>query len=580
MTRVEIRDGYAHYECGCKFEVVEIGPPVRLKVVPDVNHLPLNCQRTWELIGEGNTKGVFQLETNFGQQYAKKLKPDNMEQLAALSAILRPGCKNAIRDGVSVTDHYIKRKHGEEPVEYFHPDLQKIVGSTFGEMIYQEQAMQIAQHFAGFDLQQADVLRKAIGKKKADIMAAVKKDFMEGCEKQGIINNEQAEELFGWIEKSQRYSFNKSHAVSYAMNSYVDAFLKAHFPVSFFTARLYYAKDKKPKPFDEVKLLVTNAKMMNINIYPPSFKNDFPHFRRISEQMQVGQAPYNPWDDKIYFGFGDIREVGDSAVAKIKRSSFVAETVLGKPRKDWNWLEFLMFFSQQEVSSTTVVAMIEAGALDYFGMDRTRMIFEYKRYSELTELEQAWLKQNLYGKKETLLDMLREAISLYEIETSKKKPEKAKKPFSNKNRYQKIKGIVQVLEKPPRSLDDTIDWIARVEESRLGTSITANIVDGCKGSEQANCTLLDFVKRRETGSGIFIACQIESIKPHIQNNGEEMAFVTVTDGEISLDSVIFADSWAVIKNSGLCYEENTVMVSGDRSNRGGGLIIKKMWQLS
>lgn len=580
MTRVEIRNGYAYYPCGCKFEVVDVGPPVRIKIVPDVNHLPLQCERTWELMGEGNTKGVFQLETNFGQQYAKKLKPENMEHLAALSAILRPGCKNAIRDGMSVTDHYIERKHGREPVDFFHPDLEKIVGSTFGEMIYQEQAMQIAQHFAGFDLQQADVLRKAIGKKKADIMAAVKKDFMEGCEKQGIINHEQAEELFGWIEKSQRYSFNKSHAVSYAMNSYVDAYLKAHFPVSFFTARLYYAKDKKPKPFEEVKLLVTNAKIMDINVYPPSFKNDFAHFKRVSDQLQIGSAPYNPWDDKIYFGFGDIREVGDSAIAKIKRSAFVAETVLGKPRKDWNWLEFLMFFSQQEVSSTTVIAMIEAGALDYFGLSRTKMIFEYEKYSLLTDKEQAWLKQNLYGKKESFSEMLREAIRLQEIEIAKKKPVKENKCFANKNRVTKAKGILEMLERPPRSLDDTLDWIARVEESRLGTSITATIVDGCKGAEQANCSLIDFIKHRETGSGIFIACQVESVKTHIARNNEEMAFVTLTDGEVSLDSVIFADSWAEIKRGGLCYDGNTIMVSGDRSNRGGGLIVKKIWQLS
>lgn len=578
MNRIEIRNGYAHYECGCKFEVTEVGPPVRLRISPDVNDLPLECPRVWELLGEGNTKGVFQLETNFGQQYAKKLKPDNMEQLAALSAILRPGCKNAIRDGMSVTDHYIERKHGREPVEYFHPDLERIVGSTFGEMIYQEQAMQIAQHFAGFDLQQADVLRKAIGKKKADIMAQVKEDFREGCQKRGIINYRDAEELFGWIEKSQRYSFNKSHAVSYAMNSYVDAYLKAHFPVSFFTARLYYAKDKKPKPFDEVKLLVTNAKIMDINIYPPSFKNDFAHFKRISEQLD--SKVYNPWDDKIYFGFGDIREVGDSAVEKIKRSAFLAETILNKPRKDWNWLEFLIFFSQNEVSSTTVIALIESGALDYFGVPRTRMIFEYDKYSALTNLEQAWIKQNLYGKKDSLLAILKTAVALYEIEAAKKKPEKSKKPFANKNRLMKIKGIVQILEDPPRSLEDTLDWIARVEESRLGTSITANIVDGCKGSEQANCTLLEFVKHKENTSGIFIACQIESIKTHITQNNEEMAFITLTDGEISLDSVVFADSWKDIKHSGLCYEENTVMVSGDRSNRGGGLIVKKIWQLA
>jgi DNA polymerase III alpha subunit len=318
---------------------------------------------------------------------------------------------------------------------------------------------------------------------------------------------------------------------------------------------------------------------MDISIYPPDFRNDFPHFKRIPNQPKDGSI-YNSWDDKVYFGFGDIREVGDSAVAKIKKSIFIAETTLGKPRKLWNWLEFLMFFSQQEVSSTTVNALCESGALDYFKMSRTRMMFEYGQYSQLTDKEQTWIKQNLYGKCNTLKEILEKAIALYEIELTKKKPVKENKCFANKNRLQKIKGMVELIDKPPRSLEDTPDWIARVEESRLGTSITASIVDGCKGIEQANCTLVDFVKHKELGSGIFIACQIESIKTHITTNQDEMAFITLTDGEISLDSVCFSDSWEAIKKTGLCYENNMVMVSGDRSNRNDGLIIKKIWQLT
>ena len=133
----------------------------------------------------------------------------------------------AIVDGKSLTNHYIDRKHGREPVEYFHPALEQSLKETFGILVYQEQSMQIAQEIAGFNLQEADILRKAIGKKKTDVMAQVKTSFLQKAEEKGIVTKEQAEEIFSWIEKSQRYSFNKSHAVSYAFNAYLSAYAKA-----------------------------------------------------------------------------------------------------------------------------------------------------------------------------------------------------------------------------------------------------------------------------------------------------------------------------------------------------------------
>lgn len=559
--KIKIKDNKVEFDCGCSFDVVSLGPPIRIKVDVDANKIPHTCRRTWELIGEGNTKGVFQLETRFGQQFSKKLKPDNMEQLAALSAILRPGCLNAIRDDKSVTEHYIDRKNGIEEVDYFHPDLEPILGATFGEMIYQEQAMQIAQHFAGFDLQQADVLRKAIGKKKADIMAKVKKDFVEGCEAQKILNKEQTEELFSWIEKSQRYSFNKSHAVSYAINSYLSAYLKAHFPVSFFTSYLYYAKDKQ-KPFDEVKLLISNANIMNIDVLPPSFVRDNKHFQRSGDTK------------KIYFGFVDIKGIGESAMNKIMAAFYVAEQSIGKPRKDWGWLETLIFFSQ-EVTSTTIKGFIESGAFDSFGISRTKMLFDFEQYSKLTKKEQAWIKQNLFHRIESgeiseLDKLLSEALAF-----------PGKGMCANKNRVQKVEDINQCLLKSSYSMRDSIDWIAMVEEARLGVPITASVVDSCKNTDQANCTVLDFIKHKEKDSGIFIACHIDEIKTHIpRNKVDEMAFVVVSDGNASLDCVIFADNWDSIGKSGLCFENNKILMSGDRSRTSDSFIIKKMWQLT
>lgn len=163
----------------------------------------------WGLYHRGLTKGIFQLESNLGRTWCKKLAPENIEELAALIALIRPGCLKAVIDGKSMTQRFVDRKHGREPVTYIHDSLESILKTTYGVLVYQEQAMKIAVKLAGFDEQEADNLRKAIGKKKADLMAEVRQKFIQGCKDVGIVNEKIADEIFGWIEKSSRYSFNK-----------------------------------------------------------------------------------------------------------------------------------------------------------------------------------------------------------------------------------------------------------------------------------------------------------------------------------------------------------------------------------
>lgn len=199
------------FPCGCSFPINdEISPDVPSIIFsPSLKDINMECERTWDLISAGNTKGVFQLESQLGQSLARKLKPRNINHLAALISIVRPGCLEAIHDKKSVTMHYIDRKNGLDDVNYFHPALETSLKDTYGEMIYQEQAMQISKDIAGFTMQEADELRKAIGKKKPELMAKIKTKFIEGCNKTKIVTEEEAKQIFDWIEKSQRYSFNK-----------------------------------------------------------------------------------------------------------------------------------------------------------------------------------------------------------------------------------------------------------------------------------------------------------------------------------------------------------------------------------
>jgi hypothetical protein len=201
------------FDCGCSFPVRKefsdptVLPLLHFNVEEDINW---NCRATWEMLGRGLTKGVFQLESPLGRKWTKVLKPENLEHMSALGALLRPGVLRAVDEkGVSMTMKYCLRKNGQEPVEYFHPCLEKILQPTYGILTYQEQSINIAQVVAGFNPQEADELRKAIGKKKADEMVKVEAKFLNGAEKTMVVLKSEAEQLFAWIKKSQRYSFNK-----------------------------------------------------------------------------------------------------------------------------------------------------------------------------------------------------------------------------------------------------------------------------------------------------------------------------------------------------------------------------------
>lgn len=203
-----------HYEfpCGCRFPIREDLPPVNghKAIEYDMDNVSLDCSAVWGLLSTGRTKGVFQLESNLGRHWAKRLKPENIEHLSALTAILRPGClKSQSEDGVSMTELYCRRKNGEAETVYVHPSLESILGSTYGILVFQEQAMQIAQELAGFNLQEADVLRKAIGKKSTELMSQIRVTFAEKAKGAGVVDEETAQAIFENIQKSQRYSFNK-----------------------------------------------------------------------------------------------------------------------------------------------------------------------------------------------------------------------------------------------------------------------------------------------------------------------------------------------------------------------------------
>ena len=530
------------FNCGCSFKVLEKTKDFpKIEFSPNVEILNLDCSSTWDLISSGNTKGCFQLESRLGQMMSKKLKPQNMEQLSALISILRPGCLEAVRDGKTVSNHYIDKKNAQESIDYFHPALEQILTTTYGEMIYQEQAMEITQVVAGFNLQEADMLRKAIGKKKPEEMAKVKIKFIEGSKRLGIVTEPQAEEIFGWIEKSQRYSFNKSHSVSYAMNAYLSAYAKAHFPQIFFASYLKFAKDKID-PQQEIKELVKNANEMDIEVRLPDIR-----LRNGSFVIQ---------NQHIYFGLTNIKGIGESVYSKLE--GLIEHMKIA----EMSWVE-LAASVLTKINSTAAKALISSGALDFTKLNRTNMLFELDILSQLTSKEIDYLMGMIIeGKKPSINEIMRSLIS---------------HPKINKNRKQIIIGLVDALLSPPYSLVDKIEWLSDSENDLLGVAISCSKLDSYDIG-MANTICKDFKRSMARTHNVIIAGEITNVNivttKNGKNPGSEMAFVSIEDQTGILDSIIFFPEQLSTYKTHL-FPSNILVFMGTQSKTKDGLIVEK-----
>ncbi|KKK94146.1 hypothetical protein LCGC14_2685780, partial [marine sediment metagenome] len=439
------------------------------------------------------TLGCFQLESNLGKTFAKKLKPENIEHLSALVAILRPGSLDSLRDGKSITQHYIDRKNGKEEITYYHPALEPILKTTYAEMIFQEQSMSIAKEIAGFSLQKADMLRKAIGKKIPALMTKLESEFVNGCKDKGIVTEEQGKEIFEWIRASQKYQFNRSHSVSYALNTYLSAYAKAHFTKAFITAYLYYAKGKQ-KPFDEINALANNAKALNIEIKPPDLRYLNTNFKLI--------------DGVIYFGLTDIKGIGQSVINRLQKTTTLVVERLKKSLDKFTWLDFLIFISQG-LTSTGVKALISTGALDYMGISRSRMLYEYDLYNKLSGREQKWCESTLFDKGNwnggytSSIQNLSNVLALII-----KAPTGRQGGCANKNRLIKLSSLLDMLNDTPYQLVDSPEWVSNTEESLLGISLTHAVVESCD-INAANCTCKEWNSKLLKSKIALIAVSID-----------------------------------------------------------------------
>lgn len=509
----------------------------------DINNF--EDEEVWDLICEGRTKGVFQLESNLGKHWAKQVSPRSISELAALISLIRPGCLKAYTDGKSMTQHYADRKRGLEPVDYPHESLEPILKETYGVLVYQEQSMKIAQQLAGFDLKEADSLRKAIGKKKAGLMEEVKKSFMEGAEKQEIVTKEVAEEIFSWIEKSNRYAFNKSHAVSYAIDAYWSAYCKCHRLERFYISYMNRS-NRKPKPEIELKQLIMDAKMVDIETYPPRLNHMYTDFVHK--------------DGKIFFGLRHVKNVGTKECEKIE------EIKSKEDISEFSWMDCLVkIIHKGKINKRAAVALISIGAFNGKNNreSRQKMLYDYDSWTSLSARE-----------KDAITDNYESGLSLSQCVALL--PEWVK---INSRRIGTVQDIQQSLSSPFYSLDDDPSFIADLEIKLLGCALTCSKAD----SVNISTNMCKDVAQGAIKGKVNLSVMINSLRVYKTKNGknpgQEMAFLCVEDASGELDSAtIFPEAYKDYKD--LIIERNTVLLMGEISKKDkSSIIVNKVVQI-
>ncbi|MFO0581497.1 MAG: DNA polymerase III subunit alpha [Anaeromyxobacter sp.] len=328
----------------------------------EAKDIPLDDPAVYELISRGDTAGVFQMESSGFTEMVVKMKPSRFEDVIAAGALYRPGpLDQKLDDGRTMVDVYIDRKHGREKVTYPHPTLEPVLEPTYGVIVYQEQVMQIAQVLGNYSLGGADLLRRAMGKKKAEEMAKQRAIFMKGAaEKQ--VDEKIATYVFDLMEKFAAYGFNKSHSAAYGLLTVQTAWLKAHYPVEFMAALI----SSEASNTDKVVMHISEARGSGIEVLPPDVNESGEAFGAFPPSPGAKAENGKPSKGRIRFGLGAVRGVGETAVQAILEA-----------RKDAGPFKSLHDFASRvdtrRVNKKVVEALVKSGAFDWEGVPRWQL---------------------------------------------------------------------------------------------------------------------------------------------------------------------------------------------------------------
>ncbi len=309
----------------------------------DIDKIPMDDQPAYEMLGRGEAAGVFQLESSGMRAILRELKPEVFEDIVALVALYRPGPL-----GSGMVEDFVKNKHGLKKTSYLHPKLEPILKDTYGVILYQEQVMRISSELAGFTLGEADMLRRAMGKKKPEIIAGFRSQFVEGAVKNGVEENI-AGQIFDLMEYFAGYGFNKSHSAAYALVSYQTAYLKANYPLQFMAALLTSVRDNT----DKVSAYIEECRRLGIEVLPPD--------------VNESRESFTVAGSKIRFGLAAVKNVGLGAV-----ESIIQAREKGGAFSDYT--DFCRRLDPRSVNRRVLESLIKCGAFDSLGYCRAQLM--------------------------------------------------------------------------------------------------------------------------------------------------------------------------------------------------------------
>ena len=476
---------------------------------------PKVFKKTWQ---SGNTVGVFQFESQGMTNFMKELKPDTLEDIIAGVSLYRPGPMDQI-------PRYIKNKLDPIHSEYTHPALEPILNVTYGCMVYQEQVMQIVRDLAGYSLGRADLVRRAMGKKKLDVMAKEREYFIHGqtdeqgnvlipgCVRNGI-DEQSANKIFDEMAEFAKYAFNKSHAAAYAVVAYRTAYLKTYYPAEFMAATLNSFLGN----LDKIPEYIVECKRLNIEILKPSINKSFTKF--------------TVNDNKIRFGLGSVKNVGTSAV----------ETIVQEREKNGEFKSFTDFAERMQgeaVNKKCIESLIKSGAFDELGETRHTLLNSFEGVLDTISGE---TKKSIEGQ-----------VTMFDI-ASQETTEKHKYTLNKAEEYDER----ELLDMEKEMLEI---YISGHQLAKLQQKIKAN----------TNINTLQMISMKEEndfskdGKQVKYAGIITSVKKKYTKNNTIMAFVTVEDLYGSTEIIVFDSCYN--RSSGVLLEDNIVLVDGRLSIR-------------
>lgn len=504
----------------------------------DINNLDFNDKEVYDMLSAGKTAGVFQLESGGMTSFMKELKPSNIEDIIAGISLYRPGPMDFIPT-------YIKGKQNPENITYLHPKLEPILAPTYGCIVYQEQVMQIVMELAGYTLGRSDLVRRAMSKKKADVMEKERQYFVYGNEEQGVpgcvnrgVPENIANEIFDEMTDFAKYAFNKSHAAAYAVVAFQTAYLKCHYPVEYMAALISSVRENSTK----VTAYVQSCRLMGIKVLPPD--------------INKGRSNFSVSGDDIRYGLSAIKSVGDGVSDVISREV--------REHGEFTSLEdFAARLSNKEANKRTIESFICAGAMDSFGYKRSQLMAVYNEVIDKANKDR---KDSVSGQMSIMDFLAPEEKKAFQIQY----PDIPEFPLDELLAKEKEMLGVYVSGHP---LDKYMDVI----EKKVDIKSIDFIIE--ESDEDMVETEVDTEPKVTDGRRYNIAGTIDKVNIKTTKRGDTMAFITIEDLYGTLEVIVFPREYGNYKS--IIREDAKVFITGNASvsEREAKLILSTMESL-